>query len=347
MIKIGDFIIGEGNKTLVVAELSGNHNHDFELAMKTVKAAKDSGADAFKLQTFTPDSITIDCKNEYFTVSGGIFLDGRNLYDLYKELNTPWEWHQKIKEYCDELGLIFFSTPFDFSAVDFLEELKVPCYKIASFEITDIPLIEYAALKGKPMIISNGVANEEDLRLAIEACRKVGNNQIVILKCTSNYPAKVEEANLLTIGDIKKNFDVEVGLSDHSMGDIVAITSVALGARVVEKHFIIDRKLGGVDSGFSMEPHEFKRMVDSIREVEKALGIVTYDLIDSVKAQQKYSRSLFVVKDISQGEVITHENVRSIRPGNGLHPKFLKSILGKKANQALAFGTPMSLEFIS
>jgi len=346
MIKIGDFKIENNNKTFIVAELSGNHNHDFDLAIKTVKAAKDAGADALKLQTFTPDTITIDCNNEYFTISGGTFLDGRNLYDLYKELNTPWEWHQKIKEYAEELGLIFFSTPFDFSAVDFLEKLNVPCYKIASFEITDIPLIEYAASKGKPMIISNGVANEDDLRLAIEACRNVGNNQIIILKCTSNYPAKVEEANLLTISDIKTKFGVEAGLSDHSMGDIVAITSVALGARVVEKHFIIDRKLGGVDSGFSMEPHEFRKMVDSIREVEKALGKVTYELIDKAKVQKKYARSLFVVKDIKKGEVLTLENVRSIRPGNGLHPKFLKNIIGKNVNKNLTFGTPMSLEFI-
>lgn len=338
--------IGGSNQVLIVAELSGNHNHDFDLALKTVKAAKDAGADAFKLQTFTPDTITLNCNNKHFIVNSGQSYDGRTLYDVYKELNTPWEWHQKIKDYVEELGMVFFSTSFDFSSVDFLEGLDVPCHKIASFEITDIPLIEYAASKGKPIIISTGIAAEEDIKLAVEACIKVKNENIILLKCTSSYPAKIEEANLLTLLDFKSKFNVEVGLSDHTMGDIVAITATALGAKLVEKHFILDRNLGGIDAEFSMEPEEFRRMVNSIRDVEKSLGDPKAGMNNSSRESRKYARSLFAVKDIKAGEKITPDNVKSVRPGNGLHPKFYYDVIGKYANCNLEKGTPFSLDFI-
>jgi pseudaminic acid synthase len=329
-------------KTFIVAELSANHNHNFDVAVKTIKAAKEAGADAVKIQTYTPDTMTIDCDNEYFQIKQGTLWDGITLYELYKRAYTPWEWHKELFEYARNIGLTIFSTPFDKTAVDFLETLNNPIYKIASFEITDIPLIEYAASKMKPMVISTGIATLDEINDAVEICLKVGNKDITLLKCTSSYPAPLEEANLLTIPDMKKMLGTKVGLSDHTMGDIAAIGAVALGAEIIEKHFIIDRNLGGPDAPFSMEPEEFAQMVEQIRMIEKALGTVSYELSEKMKANRKFSRSLFVVKDIKKGDVFTEDNVRSIRPGDGISPKYLKSIVGKYANKNIPCGTPMT-----
>jgi len=347
IIEIGGQPVGDRHPTFVVAELSANHNGKFDLALETIKAAKDSGADAIKVQTYTADTITIDSDNEWFRVKKSKLWDGRTLYDLYKEAYTPWEWQPKLKEYANSLGLIFFSSPFDYSAVDFLSALDMPAYKIASYEITDIPLIEYVAAKGKPVIISTGIATLADIEEAVQACKKVGNDQILLLKCTSSYPAPIEEANLRTIENLRETFKCIPGLSDHTMGDTVAIASVALGAKMVEKHFILDRGIGGPDSAFSMEPAEFKHMVGSIRKVEAALGSVKYDLSDDIQNSRLYARSLFVVKDIEAGEILTNDNIRSIRPGQGLHPRFLHEVIGKKAAHKLTKGTPLAWEHIS
>ena len=281
-------------KTYIIAELSANHGQKLENAIETVRAAKLAGADAIKIQTYTADTITLDCDNEYFQINQGTLWDGTTLYKLYQEAFTPWEWHRAIQAEAQKIGLDFFSTPFDFSAVDFLYDLNVPMYKIASFEINDIPLIKYVAKKRKPIIISTGIADLSMIEEAVAACREVGNNDITLLKCTSSYPADPADANLLTIPNMKNTFNVKVGLSDHTMGGSVAIAAVALGAEVIEKHFIIDRKIGGPDASFSMEPKDFKEMVDSIRLVEKALGEVNYAADESVLRSRKFSRSLFV-----------------------------------------------------
>lgn len=344
-MKILNRDIGEGNKVFIIAELSANHNQDFELAVKTIKAAKESGADAIKLQTYTADTITIDCDNEYFQIKHGTLWDGITLHKLYQQAFTPWEWQPKLKNIAESEGLICFSSPFDKTAVDFLEQMNVPAYKIASFEITDIPLIEYTASKGKPIIISTGIAELSEIYEAVEVCRRAGNNEIALLKCTSAYPAPIEEANLLTIPDMKERFGTIVGLSDHTMGSTASITAVALGARIIEKHFIIDRNIGGPDAIFSMEPSEFKQMVDKIREVEKTLGKINYELSDKVKKNRQFSRSLFAVKDINKGEPFTEENIRSIRPGYGALPKYLSSILGKRSKVHIKRGTPLLMEF--
>jgi pseudaminic acid synthase len=333
-------------KVFIIAELSANHGHDINIAKETIKSAKEAGADAIKIQTYTADTLTIDCDNEYFKLDSGTIWDGRTLYDLYSEAYTPWEWQKELMEYAKSIGLIFFSTPFDKTAVDFLEELEVPVYKVASFEIMDIPLIEYIASKGKPIIISTGIASLSDIEQAIEACKRVGNNQIVLLKCTSSYPAKIEDANLNTIPNMKETFGVEVGLSDHTLGTIVPVVSVAVGARVIEKHFILDKSIGGPDSSFSLEPSEFKQMVDKVREAEKALGKVDYSMNEKKKSSRLLGRSLFVVKDIKAGENFTDENVRSIRPGYGLSPKHYNEILGEKAISDLKKGTPLKWKYI-
>ncbi len=340
-LKIGDKIISEKDPVFIIAELSANHNQDFDIAIKTIESIKEAGADAVKLQTYTPDTITIDCDNEYFQIKQGTIWDGKTLYRLYKEAYTPWEWQPRLKEYAQKLGLICFSSPFDKSAVDLLEKMNSPAYKIASYEITDIPLIEYVASKQKPVIISTGIATLSDIEEAMAACRKVGNEQIILLKCTSSYPAPVEEANVKTIPNIKETFNVHVGLSDHTLGNTVALAAVSLGAKLVEKHFILDRKLGGPDSSFSMEPEEFKQMVDSVRNVEKALGTINYELTPKVEKGRIFSRSLFIVKDVTAGEIITEENVKSIRPGYGLHPKYYNDILGKKFRKDFKKGTPL------
>ena len=344
--KIGNKEIGENKPTFIIAELSANHMNDFNIAVKTIKAMAEAGADAVKFQTFTPDTITIDCDNEYFQIKQGTVWDGQILHELYEDAYMPWEWQPKLKKIAEDLGLIAFSSPFDKTSVDFLEEMGVPAYKIASFEITDIPLIEYVASRGKPIIISTGIAELEDIKLAIKTCLDAGNSQIALLKCTSSYPAPLEEINLNTIPDIKNRFDVVVGLSDHTLGGEVSSAAVALGANIIEKHFILDRTMGGPDSEFSMEPHEFKQMVDSIRNIEKALGAVSYELSDKMKANREFSRSLFIVEDMKKGDLVTLNNIRSIRPGFGAHPKYLEDILGKKVIKDLKKGTPLNLDFI-
>ncbi|MCX6158525.1 MAG: pseudaminic acid synthase [Ignavibacteriae bacterium] len=337
----------DNNGIFIIAELSANHNHNLKTALKTIEAVKECGANAIKFQTYTPDTMTIDSDKDYFKIRGTELWDGKTLYNLYKEAYTPWEWHKELFEKARSLGLVCFSTPFDRSAVDFLEEIGNPIYKVASFEIQDIPLIEYMATKGKPMIISTGIAELEDIELAINACRNSGNNQIALLKCTSAYPAPVDEANLKTIPDMAKRFGVITGLSDHSLGISLPIAAVSLGAKIVEKHFILDKNIGGPDAAFSLEPKEFKEMVKSIREVEKALGKVEYEITEKAKKGKVFGRSLFVVKDIKAGDVFTETNIRSIRPGYGLHPKYYNEIIGKIASKDVERGEPLNWEMVS
>ncbi len=343
-MKIEKFDLKE--KVLVVAELSANHNQNFDIAVKTIEAAKEAGVDAIKFQTYTPDTITIDCDNEFFKIQHGTIWDGSSLYELYQKAYTPWEWQPKLKKIAEDLGLICFSSPFDFTAVDFLENMNVGAYKIASPEIFDIPLIEYCAKKMKPIIISTGLAELPDIELAIKACKKVGNNDIILLKCTSAYPTSLGEVDLLTIPNLKETFGVMPGLSDHTLGYSVATASVALGARFIEKHFILDKSLGGPDSAFSLDPIEMKKLVKSVRDVEIALGKINYTLSEKMNKIKDLSRSLFIVKDINKGDFITKENVRSIRPGYGMHPKHYKDILGKKLKIDVKRGTPLKEEMI-
>jgi len=334
------------SKVFIIAELSANHNGDLQVALETVRAAKRAGADAIKLQTYTAKTMTIDCKNDFFMIKQDTAWDGEYLYDLYKRAYTPWEWHKDIYDLAKEEGLICFSSPFDNSAVDLLEELNSPIYKIASFEITDIPLIEYTASKGKPMIISTGIADIKDIELAIETCKKVGNTDITILKCTSAYPADPSDANLLTIPDIVNRFGVKSGLSDHTLGTQAPAIAVALGASVIEKHFILDKSIGGPDAHFSLDEKEFKQMVDAVRLTEKLMGKADYEMTKKKKKSRQFSRSLFVVEDVKAGEKITENNVRSIRPGFGMHPKFFPEIIGNHFKQDIVKGTPLSIDLI-
>lgn len=344
-MEIGNFEIG--NSTFIIAELSANHGHDKSIAIETVRAAKKAGADAIKLQTYRPDTITIDCDNEYFRINDGTQWDGRTLYDLYKEAHLPWEWHKELFKVAKKEGLVCFSSPFDKTAVDFLEELNTPAYKIASFEIQDIPLIEYAASKGKPIIMSTGIATKDDIQLAVDTCRKVGNEEIILLKCTSSYPAPIELANLRTMVDMKKRFGVEVGLSDHTLGNTVPIVATSLGAKIIEKHFILDKSIGGPDADFSLDLQEFSSMVTAVRNAEKALGEVTYELSEKVEKNKKFARSLFAVEDIKKGEKFTEKNVRSIRPGYGLHPKELSNVMGKSSTLFIKCGTPIEKKMVT
>jgi pseudaminic acid synthase len=333
------------NKVFIIAELSANHGGKIEVAKETIRAAKKAGADAIKLQTYTADTITLDSDKPDFIIEGTIW-EGRKLHDLYKEAYLPWEWHKELFQTAREEGLVCFSSPFDHSAVDFLEELNTPMYKIASFEITDIPLIRYAASKGKPMIISTGIASFEDIELAVSACREEGNEDITILKCTSAYPATLEDANLLTMQQIAKDFKVKVGLSDHTLGITAPVVATALGASVIEKHFVLDKSIGGPDASFSLDVNEFSSMVDAVRKAEKALGEATYNLKDSQVKNKQFARSLYVAQDMKAGDVVTLENVRSVRPGFGLHPKHLHDILGKEVLCDLVKGTPFSLDYL-
>ncbi len=344
-IFLNDRPIGLNHPVYIVAEMSGNHCHDYNQAVKIIEAAKEAGADAIKLQTYTPDTITIDCDNENFII-GGTIWKGRKLYDLYKEAYTPWEWQPKLKEIADKLGIDLFSTPFDNSAVDFLDEMDVPAYKIASFEIIDIPLIRRIAQTGKPIIMSTGMATLAEIDEAVCTIRNASNNQLALLKCTSAYPAPPEEMNLLTIHHLSSTFDVPVGLSDHTLGIEVPLAAVAVGAYIVEKHLTLSRKNSGPDSSFSLEPDEFKKLVGGIRTVEKAMGKISYEISEKEMADRIFRRSLFVVEDIKEGQLFTNQNIRSIRPGNGLHTRYLDVVLGKKAKTNIERGTPLSWELV-
>lgn len=346
-ISIGNKLVGEGHDVFIIAEISANHNQDLDLARKTVEEACKTGVDAIKLQTYTADTITLDSKKDYFKIGSGTVWDGQYMHELYHTAYTPWEWHAELKNIADAHGLVCFSSPFDHSAVDFLEELDVPAYKIASFELVDIPLIKYTASKGKPMIMSTGIAEWEEIGYAIDACKSVGNDQIAILKCTSSYPAPMDEINLRIIPKIRQEYDVIVGLSDHTMGATVPIGATALGAKIIEKHFILDRGLGGPDSGFSMEPDEFRAMVRAVRDTSLALGDGVYSLSGKSRANRKFSRSLFLVEDVAQGETFTHRNVRSIRPSDGLLPVHLDEIIGKTASRDLERGEPLAWDMIA
>lgn len=344
-MKIGNFSIERGSRVFIIAELSANHNGSIETAIETIKAAKRAGADCIKFQTYTADTITIDCNKEDFFIKGTIW-DGSNLYKLYQQAYTPWEWHEQLFKVAEDEGLVCFSSPFDKSAVDFLEKLNTPAYKIASFEITDIPLIEYVASKGKPIIISTGIAELEDIQLALDTCRNVGNNQIALLKCTSSYPAPIDEANMIMVKDLSERFNVVSGLSDHTMGATVPIVATVFGAKIIEKHFILDRSIGGPDASFSMNEIEFTEMVKSIREAESAIGQIDYNLTEKQKKGKDFSRSLYFVNELKEGTIINENDIKSIRPGFGLHPKYFNEIVGKKVNKDKLFGDRVEINEI-
>ena len=346
-IQIGERCVGKGFPTYVIAEVSANHNQDFTQAVRIIEAAKQAGADAIKLQTYTPDTITIQSSKECFRVSGGTLWDGKSLYDLYGEAYTPWEWQPKLKQVANDLGMDLFSSAFDVTAVDFLEQMGVPAHKVASFELVDIPLIEKMARTGKPLIMSTGMASLEEIEEAVSAARLAGATQIALLKCTSAYPARAEDMNLRTIPELAQRFQVPAGLSDHTMGVAVPVAAVALGASVIEKHLTLSRSTPGPDSAFSLEPGEFKAMVDAVRIAEKALGDVHFGLTEKEDASRRFRRSLFVVKEVKQGQVFDTENVRSIRPGDGLHTRHLKEVLGKRAARDIERGTPLCWELVA
>ena len=343
-MKIIDFL--KKGKTFIVAELSANHNRSLEIAIQTIRAAAQAGADAIKLQTYTPETMTIDSKKNDFIIKNGSIWDGDNYFDLYKKAYTPWEWHEKLFKVAKDEGLICFSTPFDKTAVDFLENLSNPIYKIASFEITDIPLIDYIASKGKPIIISTGIAKKSDINLALETIRRKNSNDIVLLKCTSSYPAPLNEANLLTLTDYPKTFGVIPGLSDHTLGITAPVVATVLGARVIEKHFILDKSIGGPDSSFSLDFNEFSEMVKAVRSAELSIGSINYNLSEKQKLGKSFSRSLYIVEDVKKGDIISEKNVRSIRPGFGLHPKYLYEILGKRFKSDNSRGSRLTLKDI-
>ncbi len=339
--------MGSGAPALIVAELSANHNQSLSLALETVAAAAESGADAIKLQTYTPDTITLKSNSPLFRIEQGTRWDGRTLYDIYSEGQTPWEWHGDIFEYAKKLGMVAFSSPFDPTAIEFLEALNVPAFKIASFEIVDIPLIRAAARIGKPIILSTGIAELVDIELALAACHAEGNSNIIVLKCTSSYPAAYGELNLRTMLDISQRFDCLVGISDHTMTNTAAVASIALGGCMIERHIVLDREAGGLDAGFSTNPAEFASLVEEVRNAESALGEVTYELTPSSSASRKFARSLFVVEDVRAGDTVTKANVRSIRPSDGMPPSNFTAILGKRFVHDLAAGTPLMLEHIA
>lgn len=342
-VKIDDFVVSEASQVFVIAELSANHNHDLKVALETVQAAKSAGANAVKLQTYTAETLTLDSDQEDFKVQHGTLWDGETLYSLYQKAHTPWEWHSEIFSYARSIGLTCFSSPFDHSAVDFLEELGTPAYKVASAEITDIPLIEYVASKGKPVILSTGMASLSDIELAVDTCRSVGNDDLVILKCTSAYPTPLSEVDLRSLPVLRAAFGCEVGLSDHTLGTVVAGAAVALGARVVEKHIILDKSLGGPDAEFSLDVEEFGSLVQVIRDTELALGQAAYRVTPKMAKSRHFSRSLYISSDVVTGEPITRENVRSIRPGFGMHPKYLPAVIGKRFLGDYRKGTPLSI----
>ena len=329
----------ELNSVFIIAELSANHNGSIQTAVETIRAAKRAGANAIKLQTYRPDTITLDSHQKDFLIDDNSIWRGQNLYDLYKKAYTPWEWHPKLFEVAKEEGLIIFSSPFDLTAVDFLEELNNPIYKIASFEITDIPLIRYVASKGKPIIISTGIATDKDIKLALKACMDEGNKRVALLKCTSSYPAKIEEANLMMIKDFTRRYKVVSGLSDHTLGIVAPVVAVTQGAKIIEKHFILEKSIGGPDASFSLDEKEFGKMVEAVRESELAIGKIDYSLSEKQKSARNYSRSLYVSEDVKKGDIVTESNIKSVRPGYGMHPKHLPNILGKIFTKDCRIGT--------
>lgn len=343
-MQIDYFHISKDSSTFIIAELSANHNGSLQTAVETIRAAKRAGANAIKLQTYTADTLTIDSSMEDFIIKSGSIWDGKTFYELYQSAYTPWEWHEELFRVAKEEGLICFSSPFDKTAVDFLESLDTPAYKIASFEITDIPLIEYVASKGKPVIISTGIATHDDIALALDACHRMGNHDIALLKCTSSYPAPIAEANMVMVKDMAERYGVLTGLSDHTMGSTVPVVATCFGAKIIEKHFILDRAIGGPDASFSMNEQEFTQMVNAVREAEKAIGVVDYNLTDKQAKGKVFSRSLYVVKDINAGEILTEDNIRSIRPRFGLHPKHYSAVLGKVAKSDLKKGERLHLD---
>lgn len=343
-MKIGNIEIGKSSPVFIIAELSANHNGSIELAIETIRAAKRAGADAVKLQTYTPDTITIDSNQPDFKLDSGTIWDGQSLYELYQKAYTPWEWHKQLIAVAKEEGILCFSSPFDTSSVDFLETLDVPAYKIASFEITDIPLIRYVASKNKPIIISTGIADHSDIQLALDTCYSEGNHDVILLKTTSEYPAKAADANMIMLADMAKRYSVLTGLSDHTLGSVVPIVATTLGATVIEKHIAIDKNSEGVDSSFSLNEDEFSQMINDVRLAEKAMGSINYDLDDRKLKARKFARSLYIVADVKMGDVVTMENVKSIRPGYGLHPKYLSEIIGRRFIQDAKKGDRMSLE---
>lgn len=345
-IQIGSRRVGPGHPTYVIAEMSANHGHDFAQAVEIVKAAKAAGVDAIKLQTYTPDTITIDCDGDLFRVAKPSLWEGRSLYDLYGEAYTPWDWQPRLKAIADDLGLDCFSTPFDFTAVDFLEEMNVPAYKIASFELVDLPLIQRVARTGKPLIMSTGMASLAEIDDAVRAFREAGGRELALLKCNSGYPAPPEEMNLRTIPHLAGAFGVPVGLSDHTLDLAVPVTAVALGACILEKHFTLSRAVPGPDNAFSLEPQEFKATVEALRTTEKALGVVNYEPTAKEKGSRVHRRSLFTVRDLRAGEPFTADNVRSIRPGQGLPPKHLPEILKRRAARDIPRGTPLAWDLV-
>ncbi|MEK7116772.1 MAG: pseudaminic acid synthase [Patescibacteria group bacterium] len=345
--KIGRRIIGRNKPVFIVAEMSGNHNHDYKKALRIIDAAAKAGADAVKLQTYTPDTMTIDSDLKWFKVKTDNLWDKKTLYDLYKWAYTPWEWQAKLKKYAENRGLVFFSTPFDETAVDFLNKLKVSLYKVASFEVPDIGLLKKIGQTKKPVIISRGMASVKEIELAVKTLRANGAPAVAVLHCVTSYPATAEQMNLATIPDLAKKFKVVPGLSDHSLGAISSIAGVALGACIIEKHLTLKRSEGGPDAGFSLEPAEFKELVESIRQVEKAVGRPCYKLTPREKQYSVYRRSLFVVKDVKKGEIFSKSNIRSIRPGYGLSPKYLDSVIGRRAKIDIKSGTPLSWRLIA
>lgn len=345
-IQIGGHFVGEDCPCFIIAEMSANHLMDFDRAVKIMEAAKKAGADAIKLQTYTPDTITLNSEKPYFQINQGTIWDGTTLYKLYQQAYMPWEWQPELNRIAKELELICFSSPFDASAVKFMEEMEMPAYKIASFEITDIPLIQRAAAAGKPIILSTGIAHKEDIALALDTCLKEGNEQVILLKCTTAYPAPYEDINLNSIRMLSRDFDCVCGLSDHTMGHAIAVGAAALGARVIEKHLTLSRADGGADAAFSMEPEEFQEMVEQIRIVEKALGHETYKLTEKQTNSRQHSRSLFVVKDVKAGEIFTPENIRSVRPADGMHTKYYEKVLGLRAAEDIGAGEPLSWKLI-
>ena len=344
-MKIGTFQLNKNSRVFIIAELSANHNGSLDVAIESIRAAKRAGADCIKIQTYTADTMTIVSSKDDFVIKGTIW-ENQNLHELYQNAYTPWEWQEQLMQVAKEERLVCFSTPFDKTSVDFLETLNVPAYKIASFEITDIPLIEYVASKGKPIIISTGIAEQADIELALDACRRMGNNDIALLKCTSSYPAPIDEANMCMVKDLAERYNVISGLSDHTMGATVPVVATCFGAKIIEKHFILDRSIGGPDASFSMNEAEFTAMVKAVREAEIAIGVVDYALTDKQAKGKDFSRSLYVVKDMKAGDLISEKNVRSIRPGFGLHPKYLNDVLGKKVTVDLEKGERFKLEFV-